>query len=44
MLNKEELMSISGGASWLTIGGIVGGVIAFVSGFIEGFLRPSRCN
>ena len=44
MLNKEELYAISGGASWLTIGGIVGGVIAFVSGFIEGLLRPSRCN
>lgn len=43
-LNAEEMISVEGGANWITIGTIIAGIVSFVSGLISGYSNPVKCN
>lgn len=44
VLNKEEMLKISGGgiSAWAFFG--IGAAIVFIAGVIDGFVRPLKCN
>ena len=41
-LNNNELMKISGGSAWSTVG-IIGGIF-FLIGILDGIVRPNACK
>lgn len=44
LLNKNELLKVTGGSvNWTAIS-IIGTVISFIAGIVDGYLRPISCH
>lgn len=43
-MNKEELLSITGGG--ISVGAVagIGALITFIIGIVDGYLRPQKCS
>ena len=44
ILEKKELMAISGGGISAGIWALIGAGIVFLIGVIDGYVRPLKCN
>lgn len=44
LLEKNELLSITGGGLSLGVISLIGAGITFLIGVLDGYLRPLKCN
>ncbi len=44
MMNKEELLNVTGGGISMGTALGIGALITFIIGVVDGYLRPQKCS
>lgn len=44
MLEKKELLQITGGGINISLAAGIGAIVTFIAGIINGYVNPIKCN